>query len=900
MVSLKRSLFLILLVLIPGLLSARDTISKTSHHADLRIPYRTGDGKVYDCGNSILREMAKDVLREPWLVTVRVSFELGLDVVKEGDRNQLVISLRRPGISGDTMYRHFPVASELFPSHISLKLRWANRADTSGYTEEALSFKHISLEDSLVDTLPVASFDPQVDTLLVRDVALFYDSLALQNFLSRIELIHDYYASLSLLDSLQRFTADLQLDNHKLLPVNFLKVEELNSVIERIDARDFPGRLLRNDYDPLYLVKKYQETYKHSKSLVYNFMDEMHKTAAIPWNGNADLLADYFTSRIFSYVRRSYLMDQQQGRIYGDCLNHFFDHIAFPQEDSIPAMMLAKMFPDARQDTITRYVSTRIYASYQRLAAKLMDQSQYAEAFSVIENGHLFATKNPSMAGFVTDDLLQSKAAQGICDSYLGIASSCIASHKFHMAETYLHKADQYAVTHAGYIRSDSSYRRVFSELFFLRNADCDQLLEQKKYGEALECYQQFEKTYSSHDLALVNTRLNEKKSMAMIGLGNLSTMLTEDALKRKEADTALFYYEKATALRHEASIQEPKDIRLDSLAPVMARIKFGQIFKEGAGALEKRQFTLAVARLNEAKLLSGQYKFDCGREFDSIYRQAMKNLLIVQLSASQKKIWANQFDSAQMALQKTEESGFDYGLLTDPDFISAIEKFKVKILEQQCRNLQDSVDLRMIRAGRGIALRNFVNATVYLNQALDFARSMPACRIAEEPIRDSISKYSHAAGFQQKMTDIQSLVATGNYAEAIRELVDNQQDFLNYHLGRFGLEMEGIYDYIRERNNPYLSEKAAMYYLSGENYGEALRFLQLVHDQGFQEYTMKGIQNQLGQKIARDDYRKSPQDDALENLAKYNAVKGWFDSFRDSYLDEWHRLVKVAGKAGN
>ena len=198
---------------------------------------------------------------------------------------------------------------------------------------------------------------------------------------------------------------------------------------------------------------------------------------------------------------------------------------------------------------------------------------------------------------------------------------------------------------------------------------------------------------------------------------------------------------------------------------------------------------------------------------------------------------------------------------------------------------------------GQGIAT---TNATVYLNQALDFARSMPACRIAEEPIRDSISKYSHAAGFQQKMTDIQSLVATGNYAEAIRELVDNQQDFLNYHLGRFGLEMEGIYDYIRERNNPYLSEKAAMYYLSGENYGEALRFLQLVHDQGFQEYTMKGIQNQLGQKIARDDYRKSPQDDALENLAKYNAVKGWFDSFRDSYLDEWHRLVKVAGKAGN
>lgn len=888
---------MILLICLSGLLPAQQIISTTTQKVDFRIPYRPSGGEAFVSGNSILREMAKDVLREPWLVQIRITCELGLAVIQDDEQHKLIISLIDPGVDGDTVYRRFPVGDVLFPSQITMKLRWANRADTSGFVEETLTLRSISRADSMICSLAVASFNPMVDTLMVRETEFFYDSLALLTFIERLDLIHDYYASVLLLDSLQKFTTDLPLDIAGLLPYHYLKVEELSSVIRRIDSRDFEGRLLRNAFDPAGLMRKYQQMFRHSRSLVFNFIDETHKIGAIPWDVDADRLASYITSRVLSYIQRSFLMDQQQGRIFDDCLEHFFDQSAFPPEKNIGAVLLAKMYPDARQDTTMQYVSRRIYASYRTAAQNLMDQNQYAAAFSMMENGHRFIIENPFLSGTIPDEVIQSKAAEGIWNSYIGIASTCISNHNYHLAETYLSKADQYALSHEKYIRSDSSYQAVFSRLFFLRNADCDQLLNQKRYAEALDCYHQFENAYPACNLARINTVLEEKKSMARLGLGNLSANLSKDALKRKEPDTALYYYEQARALREETTVTETGAVNLDSLAPVMAGIKFRQLFQEGATALEKRQYTLAVTLLKEGKSLAEKYRIDRNREFDSIYRRSMKYYLIVNLSAAQKKIWANHFDSAKAALRRTETAGFSLGLGGDPDFMAALEHYKGKIREQQCRNLTDSVDLRMIRAGRNIMLRNFVNALVNFQEALSFSSGMPECDIADTPIRDTLSKYGAAAAYQQKLANIRANVASGNYTDAVIELDENMQAFQNHQLERLGIRIENIFDFIQARNNPYLTEKAISFYFARNEFRETLRYLLLARSQGLPAKNVSKFQEQLGLNFAQADYLKEPKNEPELVLANHIPADDWFNIFRKTFITAWNRLVKAGQK---
>ncbi|MFZ4520306.1 MAG: hypothetical protein ACOYNC_01295 [Bacteroidales bacterium] len=897
--NLLKTVVLIFLVSISGLLFSGEIIQVTTHNGQYRIPYRTAGGKLHESGNVILREIAKEVLREPWLVRIDVAYTLGLSIEKDGDKNPLSIRIKHLSVGGDTLYRRFPVSATLLPSGIRMKLRWANRADTSGYSEQTVTGKALQGGDSLVCVLSAGSFDPQVDTLLIREVEFYYDTLALQKMLARVELIHDYFASVLILDSLLQFAGDIQLDRPDRFPVNYLKVEEISRVISRIEERDFPGQLLRDGYDPLELMGRYRQMYKDSRSLVYNYMDELRKTAAIPWSGNVDLLADYFSTRIYSYVRRSFLMDQQQGHIYTDCLDHLFDNGAFPPEENIQVLLLAKMFPDAGIDTVAGYISKHFYAAYPRIAVRLMNENLYAEAFSMLENGHRFVAANPSLKGFLPDRQLESQAAEGIFNSFIGIASTCMVNHKFNMAETYLRKADQYAAAHSDYIRSDSAYRAVFSELFFMRNADCDQLLSGKKYAEALDCYQQIEQTYSPRDLAAVKTELDNKKSAARMGLGNLSAMLSQEALSRQEPDTALFYYKQATSLRQNSISREQVDSKLDSMAPVMAHIRYQQLFREGATALDKRQFTLSVSLLKEAKTLAEDQKLDRSKEFDSLYRQAMKNLLIIQLSAAQKKIWSNQFDSARLALQKTEAAGFDFGLLNDPGFIAAMEHYKIKITEQRCRNLNDTIDLRLIRADRNIALKNYVNAIRSLQQALDFSRTMKECGIAETPIMDTLAKYREVAGYQERLSLAKSRVVTGNYAEAVSDLVENQQAYQQFRLNRFGLKEESAYEFITSRNNPYLSEQAAMYYAGKENFHESFRFLALAHAQGLLTESTLLLQQLLGDKFAQEDFLQHPGGNAIDNIVKYIQEDAWFDAFRKTYLDSRNRLVKAAGSGG-
>ena len=846
MVSCKKSSILILLILLPLLLSAREIIASSDQKISFRIPYRPSGGNVYKHGNAILREMAKELVREPWLVNIRVSCNLRLSIIKDDSRTQLYISMGQLVVDGDTVYRRFPVADILLPAFVNMKLRWANRADTSGYTEERVSGKPISLADSMVCVVPAAFYDPDIDTLMVREIEFVYDSVALRTFYNRIELIHDYYASASLLDSLQQFTYNLALEDARLLPINYLKIEELCGVMARIDSLDFPDRLLRNGYDPSKLMGKFSQMYKQSRSCIYNFIDGMHRAGAIPWDGNIDNLAGYFTSRVFSYVRRSYLMDQQQGHIYGDCLGHFFDQTAFPPDENVAAAMLAKMFPDARQDTVAHYISMQILAAYQSTSQQLMIENRFAEAFSMMENARQFIARNPSLRDFTDDDQLQSKAALGICNSYIGIASACILGHKYNMAEAYLVKADHYMADHPKFIKSDSAYRAVFSELFFLRNTDCDNLLGLKKYVEALDCYQQFEKTYSAHDLAVVSQQLDEKKSLARMGLGNLSASLSENALKHKSADTALFYYEQATALRQDAKTPGPVDLKLDSLAPAMAQIKFGHLAITGAIALGKRQFTLAVATFTEAKSLSDKYQINRGRDFDSINRQAVKNYLIVQLSAAQKKIWANQFDSAQVALERAEAAGSEYGLLNESDLTSAIAHYKIKIQDQKCRILQDSVDLRMIRANLSIALKNFMNSSRYFNEALTFILTDTACHGDQDALADSVAKYMKPSDYQRKEGEANALVSIGEYSGAIALILELRDFYKTANLARFGLEEVDLFQFISGKNNPHLTETAVNFLIDNKQPHEALRFLSLLKDQGGTAKQVKTLQKIL------------------------------------------------------
>ncbi len=871
-------------------LNAQPSLLTVEKSLGFVVPYHKTLSEKHLGGNTILREMAKEVLKEPWLVRVEIGFTLRMAISQNGVRDTLFIRSGNVKIKGDTLFRGFGITDVLCPSRINLAFKWANREDTTGYTEQEFVNLGFNAKDTLLCSIPVGSFDPEVDTLLVSGMELFYDSSALTDFLSRLGLVHNYYASLAIFDSIRPIIAHTDLSNHAILPYNYFRINEINKALEAIETFNFSNSLLPGRDDIGGLVSRYKDNYRTARSLTFNFLDELKKVAAIPWDGKNEQLADYFTKRTVSWIRRTQLMDKLQGSIYREFLKHYFDHPSFPEENNVGSLMLSKMFPGAKPDSLSGFFAGYLYNSMQKQAEFLVSGNHFADAFMLMEFARIYATGDSSLTKISHNYALQQLAAEGIFNSFVGIASGCLKSRKFHMADTYLTKADDYAKSNPQWVKTDSAYREVFSELFFLRNTDCDRFLEDKNFQNALECYENLEDIYSSRDLAVVGERLEEKKNRARVGLYAETTKLAEIALNSKEADSALIYDERALALRKNIRGTTAHFSEQDSLAPEMAKLRYKRMFEEGTVALQKSQFTLALSHLKVAKGLSAQFRITPVPTFDSVYRRALKHYLLVQLSVSQKKIWANQFDSAQAAVEKIRMISGENGLENDPDLGLAMTKYKFKIQEQKCRNTQDSIDLQIIRADRSIAVSNYINATRYFRQAVDFCNSDAACTFNAKSLMDSMAHYETAARYQLNHQEINALVVMGEYQQAVRLFSKNNQLFDSANLSVFGLRQTDLYKYITDKNNPNLAEAATQFMYDQGRPSEAIRYLLLTDGKNPTSRVMYSLQENIGRSLAMADLAEHPEEGPKAALLKYQEVNERFETFRKAYMKEMER----------
>ncbi len=892
MKTLARRLSLFIWLLLPLIPQAQQVLSESRYRFRYSIPYVKHGGDAFVHGNEILREMAKEVLREPWQVNIRLSGEIRFKVIQTGGEMQLKASFLRRMVEGDTLYRKFPVSRMLFPSRVSMTLRWANKADTSGFAEEPVSFVRVTPGDSILFRRPVSLYDPTVDTLIVTEVRFAYDSADLARFMNGIGRIHDYHASLALLDTLRRISAGMTTDDREHLPEYAMKAWEMSLVLNRIANREFEGTLLADGTDPGRFTARYKEIYRESKTRIYNLIDALGLPEKLEWDRDAGRLAGYLTTRVLTYVRLSNLMDLLQGAIYRDCLEHAFDGEAAPPGKEVFLQLLTRMYPEAQADTLPRFFAGRVLQEYRRLAASLMEGKEYAQAWDVLENSRRFAGLVPD-AGIEENEILSVKAAEGVFNSFAGIAATCIERRQFEMADRYLAKASAYRAEHLNYIQSDSVYRAAFGVLFFLRNGDCDKLLEDKSYAEALECYHDLEQRYRPEVLAPVRRNLDDKLARAASGLAEQSVRLTAGALRHNQPDSAMAYYDRARQLQGASFHRTSVDDKLDSLAPALTRLRISKLETDGAEALENRHYTRAVGYFREARSLALENRIDAGRVFDSLYRQAMKMYLVVRLYSARKVIWVNRFDSAQLALDRTEQTAFDFGLQNDSLLKASMDLFRAKIREQHCANLRDSVDLRMIRAGRAAALHNYTGARRTWEEALGLLGNMPGCGIPEQPIRDSIRKYAPAADWQSEEVTVATLAAAGKYPEAIRRCLDHLATFERENLERFGLRAILMPEFLEQRQNPHLTWAACQILMEKGETMKALDLLLLACSQGFPAGQTATAQEQLGTRMARDDFRKAAGSAVATGRVNHVPPDKMFDRFRKAYAKEYEALKK-------
>lgn len=858
----------------------------------IRQKYNRQHAGNFSPSDLIIRELAKEVLKQPWEINWQIKARIGYEVASNPESDTLVVQLSEIQIFGDTLFRRFSITDVLTPSSVEIGFKFANLSDTTGYTSRTYSFSISEKSPVYEFRIPVPYFDRRIDTVLFQDIKYTVTEDDWARFRAKLEMIHNYHASNLIFDTLKQLESTIHLADNLVDIKDYFKIQEINHALASIRSYDFPDSLLKSSNNGDLFTNRFTDAFRAERSLTFNFLDEINNPKA-SCSGETDWIR-FFTGRLRVWIERTQWMDKLQGTIYSDVLRRLCHGRPFPEQPDATLKMLKRCYPQANPDTLQAFFVKAVYQDILTTSERLIQENNFAVGAMLLQSARLFAREWDAEIDTLKGFRMQSMAIEGVFNSFVGIAEGCLIHGNVSMTDRFLEKAAQYRKENHGYIFNDSAYNQVFSRLFFMRNTACDQLLEKRSFGDALQCYEELSGFYNQEDLKAVSGSLNARMDRAREGLIREALANTEAALNHNDDGLAIQMDQVASDLLGQMSTVSPSlTQRMDTLAPELAAIKMERLFGEADTALEKRQFTLALGFFDQTRELASTFHLPLPQTFDSLYRRNYKHYLMINLSAAQRKIWNNEFELANRAVEETRHAMTVQGLEGDPDLDSSIVRFQRKIQEQKCRNLSDTINGQLVKANSKVKSKSYIDACRYFIASSGLLSSLPGCRIGNVTIADSLAKYQVPAKYQEILAAADAAVAIGQYEDGINNLIAAVEWYRQKELDSFLTQSVNVFQYLLDRNNPYLTLAAIDYTIVNGTEKEMVELIKLVKDQNLDVKLTLNQQKTIGRKLAQS----FSGDNASFPGMNWFAASGLADQYFFTLREAFTKAFKETGK---
>jgi hypothetical protein len=782
-----------------------------------------------EVSNEMIAVIAEDAIKNRH----RVSFTLNTDMririaVPEGRNPMAGICFGSQKLSGNIRFRKFSMASVMMPGRVAFGCR-IEKKDSSSFFDlpEVIDLKFTKNDSALLIQVPHFSCDS--DTLVVQRLRFYFDEDALARFRERVNLINDYYAASAILDSLENKVPELDLGDINRYPGYFIILQELNKILTILKEKNFSQRLDLDSLDPEGFQAKYNRLSRFSLSASMTFRENLKTSGIMNSAFPPDSLIRQFLDRMGCYIRWSNLVSERNSKIYDEFLERYFRLNAFEDDHKVIRDLAVKMFPGRDPDSVLAMISGKINKAYHDRANELLRNRQYADAVELLGNARIFSEINPYLKGAVNDREIITKAANGIYDSYLGVADGAIRNGKPEMARSYMLRAQRYRKEHAAFVTSDSLFNKVFGELLAENVSRCDTLYASSNYREALDCYREFEKGFDSLTFSLIHPGLDPKMQFC----------------------------------RYKIFIADGEK-------------NLAKFDKPEAG----RNFFLA-------RQLSQEENYYPDPLLDSLCKVTYPFYLIHLLYAGEGRIWTNRLESARRFADSVAFIQRTTGVGSSRELSDALAGYRRKVEERICWNANDAVEVFLLRAQRERELKDFTMAAALTDSALSLIRQNPVCQIHSARMRDTISKYAQAVNFQKMQRNIDLLVITGQFEKAIAGYLDMEHFFTSKNIGRFGLGCIPVYDYVSERSRQELTIGAFLYFQGKTDLQEALRYLKLLRLEDYPGKNARPFLEWLGKEYAAKDFRDQPDEDPVTLVRNYTGRDKWMKRFRVEYYQE-------------
>ena len=486
-----------------------------------------------------------------------------------------------------------------------------------------------------------------------------------------------------------------------------------------------------------------------------------------------------------------------------------------------------------------------------------------------------------------------SEADLGVYESYLGIASSCIGQRKFSMAEQYLSKALEYKRNNDAWFRTDTLYAGVFKALLRQRLHQCDQLAASKQYQDAIDCYADFETHFGTEQVEIVRPWIIARIDTVRKSLFLEQERMMYGFLGKKNYDSAFVIYDRMEETFGYLEKDTSALRRFGEISRIFLPEKLRICSEHASLAVTSLDYDQAWTWFFQAAQVAEKMGIQPDPAFRERQQATFRHFQLEEIETASRYIWNDQFDSAYSYIEGVGKKLAKYDLSADSALLSAIDRYKEKIAERKCANGRGEAEVWLLRAAANIEDRRFILAVEQFEKAGELVMAYPSCGFPWTGVRDSVEKYSPAASYQSCLDTLRTCCAVGDFDRVTELLLVLSDKYRHNDLGRFGLDSLSCRDYIRQQNNPALTQAAIRKMIGQQLTGEAWYLLEWWHQQGTPVDQTLEIQTELGRQMAEMQHGTGTVKPDRDRIREMTEGDKWYRPFTKAYYRSFREQRK-------
>ncbi|RLD63001.1 MAG: hypothetical protein DRJ01_04880 [Bacteroidetes bacterium] len=848
------------------------------------------DTELNSINNKIIKQLSQSIPSPLQDTKLSFSYLLGSSINQKVTKILLKADISKIKLVGTFQYKGFIINDVLYPNKIDFKFKWIDKNENL-IKSKTLSDVVFKSGKKIVNLSFIDTNNVKGSKIEISDISLVFDENNEEKFNLKLNTIDSYYDSDVRIKIANQNLDKINLDSLNLLNDYLRLIDETHQTIKNIKSLRLVSKLSLQTNDPITLMSKLsklklrnEKLKKDIQHVLKNMHEAYYKKGVYYLSVKNPLEAEKYFNKSLE-VKKNYPPSLYQ------LAKIDFGNKKYEKSLTTLSMVLNTLKPktDTRYDCVK--LSEEIIKIYIADAKQLTDDKDFENAFRVLEKCTNICDSINGLNCTKPIEIEYKHAHHGKYQNIIDETEIKISNGDLSQAEKLIDSAQVYQKNYRKYIINDEALFIVYNKLYDAYYAQGSSLNKEKKYEEAFNNLKKSKVICTDYYAVECSEGLSVQIEISVKGIYKNMILSAQQIFDSNDVDSAYQIIQKAEKYR--AFYNLDKDDHFDILLAKINHKQYLNLIAQGIKFYENEKSEKALNNFKQAQKIEEKYSYEHNKSLDTLIHKSARMLLLHRIRQGEKEVLKNNLFEARKFSSTAKTIQENYKVENDTIIQQRFEELNNKIFSKDCKNSQLKYNVQFNSALHFIEKKNFIEADNALNKAIKISNENSVCHIITINALNKKQEISPVIKYQKMMLGIDKLIDENSYQGAIKEYLTAEKFFAENNISKFGLEIETLFNFIKNNETLNFVNFAVKYYTNNNNYDNALILLNNLSAKGYERSWAKNNQTLLGTQLAIRDFNAKPEANYKTKLIKYTKNNKWYNSLKKAYIKQWKNLKK-------